>query len=50
MNERGADNKEQSSVFGMDPKRLEEEVYAVRRYDLCPPCRESWFADPFASG
>ena len=35
---------------GMDPKRLEEEVYAVRRYDLCPPCRESWFADPFASG
>jgi len=28
------------------PVELEEEVYAVRRFDLCPPCRAAWLADP----
>jgi hypothetical protein len=36
-------------IEAADPEELEEEVYAVRRYDLCPPCRAAWLADPFGA-
>lgn len=32
-----------------DPRELEEEVYCVRRFDLCPACRAAWLADPLAA-
>lgn len=28
-----------------DPKELEEEVAAVRRFDLCPPCRAAFLGE-----
>ncbi|MHC4473585.1 MAG: hypothetical protein ACYS99_21800 [Planctomycetota bacterium] len=34
----------------MDPEALEEQVYALRRYDLCPPCRDEWLGDPLGTG
>ena len=33
-----------------DERELEEGVYLVRRYDLCPPCRASWLNDPLRGG
>jgi hypothetical protein len=35
------------SIEDEDATSLEEEVYVRRRYDLCPPCRAAWLADPF---
>jgi hypothetical protein len=28
-----------------DPKALEEEVAAIRRFDLCPPCRAAFLRE-----
>ena len=33
-----------------DPRRLEEEVWQVLRFDLCPDCRRAWVEDPFSTG
>ena len=30
------------SMEGRDAKSLEEEVAAIRRFDLCPPCRTAF--------
>ena len=38
------------SMEGRDGKELEEEVAAVRRFDLCPPCRTVLLADPLGEG
>jgi hypothetical protein len=35
---------------GMDPRDLEDRVHQVLRFDLCPPCRTAWLADPLARG
>ena len=32
------------AVEGRDARELEEEVAAVRRFDLCPPCRKAFLA------
>ena len=34
------------AMEGMDPRELEEQVYLVRRYDLCATCRKDWIEDP----
>ena len=34
------------SMEGRDGRELEEEVAAVRRFDLCPPCRAAVLEDP----
>jgi hypothetical protein len=38
------------SMEGRDAVELEEEVAAVRRFDLCPPCRRALLADPLGGG
>jgi ribosomal protein S27AE len=45
------------AMEGRDAKSLEEEVAAIRRFDLCPPCRGTFLAalpasspDPGGSG
>jgi transcription initiation factor IIE alpha subunit len=32
---------------GRDQKEIEEEIFAQRRFDLCPSCRKRFLDDPF---
>jgi hypothetical protein len=34
----------------MDPEELEDQVYKTFRFDLCPPCHESYLKDPLGKG
>ena len=38
------------SMEGRDPRELEEEVAAMRHFDLCPPCRRAMLEDPLGGG
>jgi len=38
------------SMEGRDARDLEEEVAAVRRFDLCPPCRRAVLDRPLPPG
>ena len=35
-----------SSMTGMDPGELEDQVYKKFQFDLCPRCQKKYLADP----
>ncbi len=37
-----------AALEGRDAADLEDEVYALRRFDLCPPCRKRFLDSPHA--
>ena len=39
-----------AAAAARDRKELEEEVAAIRRFDLCPPCRKAFLEDPLGKG
>lgn len=38
-----------AAMEGMDPQELHDQVHQVLRFDLCPPCRAAWIADPLGT-